>query len=491
MCHACTNVWIRDLGNYRYFAEKMGKCPTQYGKKDPSETFRENHYLNKININGFRFESVEKIFDYFYSGAIIINQNELKDIIRLAKLFQLDSVLDKVFNYIKDNLNIENVLCIRDLWMVCDHMENVEYCDKFIENHFEEISTSPKFSEIEFNYLKKLLKSDDLVVKDEKRIFEIVVEWANVDIQRRQQHVQQLMEDVRFPLMPYEYLHQIAVHEINSKYKIINEKELNENIICIGGSKDEQNNLNSIDFCSDFGRFWNKFDEINPGRSCFASCTYENSIIMIGGFGAKRLCTKYDPKNKTFSELEPLPEDRFQHIATIINSELMICGGVATKKSVISLNLSEQNRKWINRKSSLESRHGSTGCSVNDKFYVFGGLKSNSCEYYCPQEDSWKPLTKMKEERFFAGSCYDNNKFIYVVGGGDVTNAICLTSMERFDVEIGQWSTLNCSIGVGRWGLSLTIFKNQIIIIGGRDKCSQIGNLKEARAHHCTVNLKF
>ncbi|KAG1714443.1 hypothetical protein GQR58_001388 [Nymphon striatum] len=33
MCPACTNVWVRDLGNYRYPVEKIGECPTQYGKK--------------------------------------------------------------------------------------------------------------------------------------------------------------------------------------------------------------------------------------------------------------------------------------------------------------------------------------------------------------------------------------------------------------------------------------------------------------------------
>ncbi|KAG1682898.1 Xylulose kinase [Nymphon striatum] len=35
MCPVCTNVWVRDLGNYRYPVEKIGKCPTQYGKEDP------------------------------------------------------------------------------------------------------------------------------------------------------------------------------------------------------------------------------------------------------------------------------------------------------------------------------------------------------------------------------------------------------------------------------------------------------------------------
>ncbi|KAG1661111.1 Glucose transporter type 1 [Nymphon striatum] len=39
MCPACTNVWVRDLGNYRYPVEKIGKFPTQYGKEDPRFQF--------------------------------------------------------------------------------------------------------------------------------------------------------------------------------------------------------------------------------------------------------------------------------------------------------------------------------------------------------------------------------------------------------------------------------------------------------------------
>ncbi|KAG1649503.1 Kelch-like protein 8 [Nymphon striatum] len=491
----------------------LNKCVLASGSSYFLEKFRENPDLNKFEISGFKLENVNKIFDFFYSDSIIINKNDLNEIVRLAKIFQLNRVLDKVFTYVKDDLNVENVLSIRDLWMSCDKMEEVKICDQFIEKNLNDISKLQIFKVIEFNYLKLLMKSNNLVVPDEKRIYEIAIEWLNVDIQTRQQFGQQLMEDVRFPLMPNEFLLQISGHEIIQNSKLIkrimesaqyslkkkfrigqniltsvditprrygnvfaNEEELNEHLICIGGMNSPLNILTSIEMYADLGSIWNKYDKIEPGRHLFASCTYENYIILIGGYGAQQSCTKYNPKIKTFIELEPLP-DR-----------------------------SERNGKWRNRKSPLENRDRSTGCSVNNKFYVFGGRYSNTCEYYCPQEDTWRPLHKMKEERMYAGSCYDNNKFIYVVGGMNRNN-IRLTSMERFDVEIGQWLTLKSSIGVGRRGLTLTIFKNQIILIGGRDKnrkCfntiqkydsisdswSQIGILKEARAYHCTVNLE-
>ncbi|KAG1653040.1 Disintegrin and metalloproteinase domain-containing protein 12 [Nymphon striatum] len=51
MCPACTNVWVRDLGNYRYPVEKIGECPTQYGKKDPRDLFAHKYY-EKHHDNG-------------------------------------------------------------------------------------------------------------------------------------------------------------------------------------------------------------------------------------------------------------------------------------------------------------------------------------------------------------------------------------------------------------------------------------------------------
>ncbi|KAG1667800.1 Ring canal kelch [Nymphon striatum] len=383
---------------------KVNRCVLASGSSYFLEKFRENPDLNNFEINGFKLENVKKIFDFFYSDSIIINKNDLNEIFRLAKLFQLDRLLDNV----NDNLNVENVLNIRDLWMSCDKMEEVKICDQFIEKNLDDISKLQIFKVIEFNYLKLLMKSSNLVLPDEKRIFEIAIEWLNVDIQTRKQFGQQLMEDVRFPLMPSEFLLQISEHEIIQNVKSLrritesihyshkkefrigqniitsvditprkyqnvfaNEKELDENLICIGGYNNKQNiidglQVKSIEICADLGSIWNKYDDIDLRRSTFASCTYENYIILIGRNETMRSCTKYYPKNKTFIELEPLPDARIGHVATIINSELFICGGFYnTGKHLISLNLSEQNGKWRNRKSSLENREGSTGCSVN------------------------------------------------------------------------------------------------------------------------------
>ncbi|KAG1663792.1 Peptidyl-alpha-hydroxyglycine alpha-amidating lyase 2 [Nymphon striatum] len=57
MCPACTNVWVRDLGNYRYPVEKFGECPKQYGKKDPS-TFNDWMQYTKVEDGPIKEDAV-------------------------------------------------------------------------------------------------------------------------------------------------------------------------------------------------------------------------------------------------------------------------------------------------------------------------------------------------------------------------------------------------------------------------------------------------
>ncbi|KAG1677893.1 Multidrug resistance-associated protein 4 [Nymphon striatum] len=62
----CTSVWVRDLDNYRYPVEKIGECPTQYGKKDPSSNTMEKHYINvnsKVSYETHRKIDEKKVFE--------------------------------------------------------------------------------------------------------------------------------------------------------------------------------------------------------------------------------------------------------------------------------------------------------------------------------------------------------------------------------------------------------------------------------------------
>ncbi|KAG1684636.1 hypothetical protein GQR58_009354 [Nymphon striatum] len=53
---ACTNVWIRDLADYRYLVQKISKCPSQYGEKDPGRLASdEDDWKNQATVSNGQF----------------------------------------------------------------------------------------------------------------------------------------------------------------------------------------------------------------------------------------------------------------------------------------------------------------------------------------------------------------------------------------------------------------------------------------------------
>ncbi|KAG1714442.1 hypothetical protein GQR58_001388 [Nymphon striatum] len=60
MCPACTNVWARDLGNYRYPVEKIGECPTQFGKKPLCLKRKDIPYAKSAGLYLQQMETLEQ-----------------------------------------------------------------------------------------------------------------------------------------------------------------------------------------------------------------------------------------------------------------------------------------------------------------------------------------------------------------------------------------------------------------------------------------------
>lgn len=59
----------------------------------------------------------------------------------------------------------------------------------------------------------KLIGSDRLTVASEEKVFECVISWVHHELEKRQNHLAELMEHVRLPLLSQEYLVQRVEEE--------------------------------------------------------------------------------------------------------------------------------------------------------------------------------------------------------------------------------------------------------------------------------------
>lgn len=124
-----------------------------------------------------------------------------------------------------------------------------------------------------------------------------------------------------------------------------------------------------------------------------------------------------------------------------------------------------------------EKRRYGGACVVNGKIYVFGGCKEihtmmgdisneglRSAEVFDPIEKTWNPIASMNTERFKAAYAVVNNK-IYVFGGIKNT-ASNITTIERYDPETDIWEIID-TMDHELVAATACVVGNRILVSGG------------------------
>ncbi|VCW83747.1 unnamed protein product, partial [Gulo gulo] len=81
------------------------------------------------------------------------------------------------------------------------------------EQHFADVVLSEEFLNLGIEQVCSLISSDKLTISSEEKVFEAVIAWVNHDKDVRQEFMARLMEHVRLPLLPREYLVQRVEEE--------------------------------------------------------------------------------------------------------------------------------------------------------------------------------------------------------------------------------------------------------------------------------------
>ena len=114
-------------------------------------------------------------------------------------------------------------------------------------------------------------------------------------------------------------------------------------IYAIGGGKDCNTSLKSVEQLSDLGGEWKEVASMNTARKWLAAVSYEGFIYAIGGESGGRnsklkTVEKYDPNKDEWLKIEDeMLTERSQHTATELDSKIYIVGGVSNITKVVEL----------------------------------------------------------------------------------------------------------------------------------------------------------
>ncbi len=151
-----------------------------------------------VKIEGISFSGMEYVIGCFYKGGDPISNENLKNILEAASLFQTSEVLTKCEEYMKTHI-VEST-CFQYLGMaeIYSLKDVIPKADTYILQNFLILRHSAEFRELDKDGLIQFLQSDHLQTNDDEcQVFLAAKDWLEHDSNRKP-FAAEVMSNVRF-----------------------------------------------------------------------------------------------------------------------------------------------------------------------------------------------------------------------------------------------------------------------------------------------------
>ncbi|XP_059846361.1 kelch-like protein 3 isoform X5 [Hypanus sabinus] len=436
----------------------------------------------KVEIKDIDGHTLSKLIDYIYTAEVEVTEENVQVLLPAASLLQLMDVRTACCDFLQSQLHPTNCLGIRAFADVHTCTDLLNEANAYAEQHFPDVMLGEEFLTLSLDQVCSLISSDKLTVASEEKVFEAVISWIKYDKEARLEHMAKLMENVRLPLLPRDYLVQV--------------------MIVVGGQAPKA--IRSVE-CYDFKEDrWNQVAEL-PSRRCRAGVVFMSGrVYAVGGFnGSLRVRTVdvYDAVKDQWTSIASMQERRSTLGAAVLNDLLYAVGGfdgstglssveaynykinewffvapMNTRRSSVGVGVVEGrlyavggydgasrqclstveaynpvSNEWT-YVSDMSTRRSGAGVGVlNGQLYATGGhdgpLVRKSVEVYDPSTNTWRQVADMNMCRRNAGVCAVNG-FLYVIGGDD--GSCNLASVEFYNSVTDKWTLLPTNMSTGR-----------------------------------------
>lgn len=312
-----------------------------------------------VMLHEVKSELFERLLDCIYEGEDIVSEDNVQDVFEIATLMQIEMLIDRVEEYFKDKLSVENFV---DIWYLakkycCGRLE--QFVWKFMTENFMALSQSGDLSLLPMETFETLLRDDALVSQGEDFICEAALRWVAAEPDSRLEYVPKLISSVRLLLCTPEYLMQrlskddmvnkipelVQAVQVALRFRMYPARKqdsssfqstqrasskLDDVMVVMGGSDSIQYSGLAMR-CFSFQR--NKWFSLpslpqNIGPY-FALCTYGDDIYVSGGKYHREAFHQFQASTCTWNTLTKLQSGRYQHSMASVADIIYIIGGEA------------------------------------------------------------------------------------------------------------------------------------------------------------------
>jgi len=152
----------------------------------------------------------------------------------------------------------------------------------------------------------------------------------------------------------------------------------------------------------------------------------------------------FDPRTRSTSKLESLPEVRSHHCAVVYQRRVYVIGGATRGDKALNSALVKVGDSWEVVESMAEPRMGLSCAVFRGRIWACGGrdgqIRYATCEAYHPSE-GWRTESSMSEARYLSIGV-STARGLYIIGGattryrGGVTVELLPVNEDRFKVNL-------------------------------------------------------
>lgn len=145
------------------------------------------------------------ILRYLYTSDINLTEQNVQDIFMVANMYQIPSIFSVCVSYLQEKLVLGNCLAIFRLGLLLDCPRLALAAREFICERYQLVVRDQDFLQLGPSELGIIITSDALNVEREELVFESLVDWVKHDETNRLKHLSELLQCVRFRLIPLNY----------------------------------------------------------------------------------------------------------------------------------------------------------------------------------------------------------------------------------------------------------------------------------------------
>ncbi|KAI5105320.1 kelch-like protein 3 isoform X2, partial [Silurus meridionalis] len=413
--------------------------------------------------------TLRKLVDYIYTAEIEVTEDNVQVLLPAASLLQLLEVRQVCCEFLQAQLHPTNCLGIRAFADLHTCTELFSQSHAYAEQHFSDVMLGEEFRGLSLQQVCSLISSDKLTVSTEEKVFEAMIAWIKHDKEARLVHMPKLMEHVRLPLLPRDYLVQIVEEEA----LMIN------NTTC----KDFLIEAMKYHLLPADQRHLIKTDRTRPRTPV----SMPKVMIVVGGQAPKaiRSVECYDFQEDRWYQLADLPSRRCRAGMSSLSAHVLLTtrvvfmagkvyavGGFNGSLRVRTVDVYDGVRDQWSAVPSMQERRSTLGAAVlGDLLYAVGGFDGStglsSVEVYNPKNNDWVFVAPMNTRRSSVGVGVVDGK-LYAVGGYDGASRQCLSTVEEYDPVTNKWDHV-ADMSTRRSGAGVGVLNGQLYAAGGHD----------------------